>query len=149
MVVIGAQSEADHWFVLGRKLWGYELQAQYIDALLSGGCRRAAPGYLPILLFLGFLIVLEALPFFIRYRYRRKKRREPDFWKDDLRWLVILSVSFLLSMTLAFFFLGYLPPLLMLFAVLFILSSCLTFAGFEQSKKMILPEEPVSRRRTR
>jgi hypothetical protein len=62
VVLIGAEDERDHWPVLDSRMWGFELQARYIQVMLSGSYLRGLPIWIPFLTFASFMFVVEGLP---------------------------------------------------------------------------------------
>lgn len=145
VVVIGAINDVDRWIVLGKPWWGFQLQGLYIQALLSGHYLRAPPGYLPIALFAIFIAALEGVPVFgarlHRHRNPKRKWRVPKLFRKHLPWICIFWPISVAAILIGFRLSGYLPPLFMVFAVLFAGITRLIIAGTELGQDLFAPEE--------
>jgi len=118
----------DHWVVLGKRKWGFELQAFYIDALLSGHYLRASPSYLPVLLFAAFVLALEGVP-------ALRKSSNHILWKrGHVLWNLILFSTLFVLTSVIFYLMHYLPPLLMLFSALMAVVARLIFSEYENAE---------------
>jgi len=114
IVVIGAEKEPDRRIVLGSPMWGFDLQAHYIDALLSGGYLLSLPPWMPLPFFALFIIVIEGAPTLFE-AYRPHWRAHPllahAFPRRRYKWVIFWTCSFILGFTVLSLLLGYLPPL--------------------------------------
>jgi hypothetical protein len=137
VVVIGAESPTDEKTVLGRKLWGFELQATYIESLLSGNYLRSLPVWVSVALFIAFVFVIEGLPtilmayrpqwkrrFLLRYAYPRRRYVWVVFWV-----VTLLALSTVLSLAFRF-----LPPLLVFGDILFLAVTRLMYFSAESAE---------------
>lgn len=145
VVVIGAESDADHWELLGEPIYGYQLQALYIDALLSGRYLHAASGNLTVWLFLGFLAALEGVPVLMKWLYVQEKWAVPYVLREHTPWICVFSLVSFVATILCFSRLGYLPPLLMLFGILTACLTRLAIAGSKYGEYLIAPDEELHR----
>lgn len=109
VVVIGAENEVDHPFLLGERIYGFRLQALYIDALLSDNYLYAAPGYLAVSLFWGFLVVLEAVLVSMEV-YSHRRWHVSASLKARVQWIWIFSSVFFVATIIVFSLKHYLPP---------------------------------------
>ncbi len=134
VVVVGAQSSNDQEDVLGHTYYGYQLQAQYLDDLLTGSYLLASPGWLPVTIYLFFVLISEA-PRFIQKPFN-------DFTENHLFprtivhehlklfWSLAWAVVFILGSNFLFFLFHFLPPLGL---IVFIFSTVFAqvFAGIQ------------------
>lgn len=109
VVVIGAESGADSVVVFGRRWSGYELQANYIDALLSGRYMRAPSDWPAILLFAAFLFGLE-VPALVNLFIHEL----PLLLQVTLK--LLWTGAFVAFVIVGYYLFGFFPPLYMLFA---------------------------------
>ena len=128
VVVIGAQSDADYPVVLGKGMYGYELQARYIAALLSGSyLRQISPLFL--LLPLGLYFVLSEL--MISYMHIHRHPPSPLFHIEQPLWwmfgVFLVTVALGVGLPLAF---HRFPPLGMMLGLFGILIPNLLFEGW-------------------
>lgn len=123
VAVIGSESNTDLKTVLGRRMWGFQLQAVYVESLLSGDYLRTLPMAFSFGLFAVFVLVMEGLPvvlvtyrphwrnkFLLRYAYPRQRYVWVVFWA-----VVLIAGTSVLALALRF-----LPPLLIFGDILFI-----------------------------
>ena len=145
VVVIGSRSESgvDHWMLLGHHVWGYELQAAYIQALLSHRYLRAVPGVWIVSLWIGFLLLLEGIPLLRRYLVSERDRH-PFRWLESRIWIWIWSIAFFFTVAFVCIVSGFLPPLFMLSAVLFAMITRGVINGLQTSEHALLPHEKES-----
>jgi CHASE2 domain-containing sensor protein len=128
VVVIGAESDADNQVVLGESMYGFELQARYIAALLSGSTLRQIPP-LFLLLPLGLYYLLSELliPYMHIHRHPRWKLFHIE---KPLLWTVaVFFLTMALGATVPLLF-GRFPPLPMLLGISTILIPRLLIEGW-------------------
>ena len=114
IVVIGSEDPADQKIVLGSKVWGFDLQGRYIQALLSGAYLRELPIALVVLLFGGFLVLMEVVPVALQAFFPRLRDHillRAAFQRKRYLWVAFWAISFICLTTLFCLGLGYLPPL--------------------------------------
>jgi class 3 adenylate cyclase len=141
IVVIGSEDIVDQKIVLGSKVWGYDLQGRFMQALLSGAYLRDMPVWIVYVLFGGFLVLMELVPLalqawvprlrdhlLLRFAYRRKRYLWVTFW--TLAFLFLTSLICLGS--------GYLPPLAVFGDICIIVMARLLFFAAGSSKTEIL-----------
>lgn len=120
VVVIGSQSRVmDRWVVLGVARWGYELQADYIDALVSGQYLRAVPSLMVVALLVVFVGILEGVPF-VWWWWHSERQRHPEASQNRFEWwwYVGWPPGFALGVVLLCLGVKFLPPLsVVLFAL--------------------------------
>lgn len=107
VVLVGARSTNDQATVLGRPFWGYELQAYYIDALLTGGYLLAPPLVPSVVTYIVYFL-LNALLF----PPEGKKARDSwwSWWRSTSARLIFLAVLTIACIA-AFLLLHCIPPL--------------------------------------
>jgi hypothetical protein len=114
IVLIGSEDLADQKIVLGSKVWGYDLQGRYMQALLSGAYLRELPLWSVFVLFGCFLVVIELLPLALQAylpRLRDHLLLRPAFRRKRYLWVVFWTVAFVCLTSLICLGSGYLPPL--------------------------------------
>jgi len=115
IVVIGAETTAEQKVVLDQRIWGFELQGRYMEALLSGGYLGYLPIWWGLFVFSLFIFLMEAVPAILKARrpgwgalplvhYAYSQRR--------YFWIVFSASSVIVVSAFAILALGYLPPLL-------------------------------------
>jgi hypothetical protein len=114
VVVIGAEDDRDRWPVLDSMRWGFELQATYIQVMLSGSYLRAISIWPTLFAFAAFIFMIEGLPTLLETFGPRWE----DHWflshayeERRYAWVIFWAVSFLSVLTVLALSLGYLPPL--------------------------------------
>ncbi len=114
VVLIGDEVESDHWPVLDSRMWGFDLQAHYIQAVLSGSYLRGLPLWAGFLTFAGFIFVIEGMPTLLAALVPHWK----DHWfvshafpHRPYAWIIFWTFFFLTVFTGVALALGYLPPL--------------------------------------
>jgi hypothetical protein len=115
VVVIGSEQEPDLRQVLGAPVWGFDLQARYIQALLSGSYLRAIPFWLNFVIFAAFVFAIEGLPTLLevfRPGWRRNRLLAAAFRRRRYVWVIGWTFAFFLLLTIACIAVGYLPPLI-------------------------------------
>ena len=142
VVVIGSQSAVDRWDVLGESIYGYQLQAAYIDALMSSNYLRAVSGHWIFALQVVFVFMLEAVPFACEYacRYQRWRRllllrRLSEFWV----WIRIWPVAFSVIVFVVCLWAGFFPPLSVLIGALVVMLARIVFDRMDFFEKQLVP----------
>ena len=141
VVVIGSQSESDHRAVLGRRTWGYELQAEYVDALLSGKYLRALPGQLLFWTWIAFLVLLESVPVIAAFLKYEQGKVVPRVFLPADNWILLFGFGSILSVLLGSLVFGYLPPLLLLFGFALAVAVRYIISKREHYKHLFIPHE--------
>jgi hypothetical protein len=138
VVVVGAEMEVDHPVVLGARHWGFELQALYIDDLLTRQYLRAVPVQPVFLLCLFFLSFLEILIHVAGWVCRKK-------WGwNELPMAVYGGVMFVWSLVFATgvvvfcLWARYLPPPVVLATILVGFVGRFAVASLEHSDKALI-----------
>lgn len=114
IVLIGSEDLSDQKVVLGSKVWGYDLQGRYMQALLSGAYLRELPFWLVYVLFGGFLVLIEVVPAALRIflpRLREILLLRPAYRRKRYLWVIFWTLAFLCLTSLICLGCGYLPPL--------------------------------------
>ena len=140
VVIIGSQSSSDRWLVLGKRFWGYELQAAYLDALLSDRFLSAIPGSWTVGLSVIFLFFLEAIPAIGEYLHSEKRLHLPAAIRRPEFWLGIWSVIFFVLVAVFCVSQKYLPPLSVLLGVLVIVAARGLYYCMEYFQKHSVPD---------
>ena len=141
VVVIGSESSADEKLVLGKRIWGFELQARYIETLLSGDYLGFLPIWWGLVVFALFVFLIEGLPTIliarrprwkklplVRYAYPHRRYLWVVFWA-----IAIIAVSAVLALALR-----YLPPLLVYGDILLVAVTRLLFFLAESAEDPFL-----------
>lgn len=137
VVLIGAESNNDRFITLGRSRWGYELQASYIEAILSSSFLRALPFWASFFLFIVYVVLIEGLPVLLKAffpRWRRKLILRDAYGHHCVRWILECTVLFLAFTTAFSLFLRYLPPLPVLGDMLFVAVTRLLIMAAESTE---------------
>jgi hypothetical protein len=115
IVVIGAEDISDQKLVLDKRMWGFEVQARYIETLLSGDYL----GYLPVewglILFALFVFLIEGLPTILiarRPRWRKRPFVRHAYPHRRYLWVVFWAIATICVSAFVTLALRYLPPLL-------------------------------------
>ena len=144
IVLIGAEKEPDRSPVLGTPMWGFDVQARYIAAMLSGSYLRAMPIWLSLLLFALFVIVIEGLPTLFEV-YSPHWKNHPllahAFTRRRYRWVVFWTIAFILGCSLFSLVLGYLPPLDLFGDICLVVVTRLLFFVAESAETPLLHHE--------
>jgi len=115
IVVIGAEDPSDVWAVLDHQTWGFDLQARYIEVLLSGNYLRPLPVAAAFLTFALFIFVIEGLPTmlaFFRPRWKHKIFLGHAYQRRRYFWLAFWTVAFIVITSILSLAFRYLPPLI-------------------------------------
>jgi uncharacterized membrane protein YphA (DoxX/SURF4 family) len=125
IVVIGSETMPDRHPVLGKQLWGVDLQARYIQALLSGRYLRAVPVWVGFVVFAVFVLLIEGLPALME-AYTPKLKKHPvfahAFRQRRFVWVAASAVIWIVLTAAVCLALGCLPPLAA-FGDIFLLAS--------------------------
>ena len=143
VVLIGSRNGIDQRLVLGQYRWGYELQASYIDAILSEKYLKALPGRWMLGLSIAFLLILEAVPALFESKHGETQSSVLNNLLKDGWWLVFWSLLFLGVVLACCLHFQYLPPLSVLIGVVLTMVARGIFIGMEHSRKqMSFKREP-------
>jgi CHASE2 domain-containing sensor protein len=115
IVLIGAETGTDRKEVLGERIWGFELQARYMEALLSGGYLGYLPIWWGLFVFALFIFVMQAVPAILKARrpgwetlpFVHFAYSQPRYF-----WVVFSASSVIAVSAVVMLALHYLPPLL-------------------------------------
>jgi hypothetical protein len=136
VVVIGAEDERDHWPVLDSRMWGFELQARYIQVMLSGSYLRALPVWVAFFTFASFIFMIEGLPTVLEALVPHWKKHwflAHAFTERRYLWVVFWMVCFPCVLTVLALSLGYLPPLAVFGDIFFVAITRLFFFAAEST----------------
>lgn len=137
VVVIGSEDSLDQKVVMETRLWGFDLQARYIEVLLSGNYLRVLPFAASFGLFALFVFVMEGLPtLLIAFRPRWKRRWLLHYAYSRRRyiWVSFWAVFFIAASSVMALALRYLPPLPVLIDILFISVTRILFFAAESTE---------------
>jgi hypothetical protein len=141
VVVIGAEEESDRRTTLGMNLWGVDLQARYIQAMLSGSYLRALPLWISFSLFASFIFIIEGLPTLLE-AFRPHWKNHPLFSRAFQRrryvWVLFWSLIFIVLSTVLALALGYLPPLAVFGDIFLVVVTRLLFFAAESTETPFL-----------
>jgi CHASE2 domain-containing sensor protein len=141
IVVIGAESSTDEKVVVDRHIWGFQLQALYMETLLSGDYLRYLPTFASFALFALFIFLIEGGPVILVAR--RPRWRKLPFLRYAYRtrryvWVLIWAGATILGSAVFCLALRYLPPLLVYGDILLITVSRLLFFVAESAEHPFL-----------
>ncbi len=137
VVLIGSENARDQRSVQGSRIWGFELQARYIEALLSGRYLRAMPFPAAFALFGLFVFVIEGLPtLLIAFKPRWKKRwlLSKAYTRRRYFWVSFWAAVFVAAISVVSLALRFLPPLAVLTDILLISVTRLLFFAAESTE---------------
>ncbi|AFL86919.1 CHASE2 domain protein [Terriglobus roseus DSM 18391] len=123
VVVIGSENASDLKNVLGRHMFGFQLQAMYMESLLSGDYLRTVPIEASFALFAVFVFVMEGLPvLLVTYRphWKNKFLLRYAYPRQRYVWVVFWAAVLIVATSVLAFALRFLPPLLIYGDILFI-----------------------------
>jgi hypothetical protein len=141
IVLIGSENASDHRVVLGTSIFGLDLQARYIDVLLSGSYLRALPMAVSFIAFAAFVFFIEGLPTLLEaYRPRWKKKRFlcHAYTRRRYAWVIFWTLIFISTASLGALALRYLPPLAVLGDITFVAITRLLFFAAESTEAPFL-----------
>ena len=114
IVLIGSEDIVDQKIVLGTKVWGYDLQGRYMQALLSGAyLRELSLGSIYVLLGC-FLVLIELVPAALQAwvpGLRDHLLLRPAYRRKRYLWVIFWTFAFICLTCLICLGAGYLPPL--------------------------------------
>jgi hypothetical protein len=114
IVLIGSEGQPDQHMALGVRMWGLDIQAHYIQVLLSGHYLRALPNWIGFAIFALFVFIIEGVPTLLE-AFRPHWRKHPflshAFQKRRYIWVVLCTLLYIAATSFVTFGLGYLPPL--------------------------------------
>ncbi len=137
IVVIGSESPNDEREILGSRIWGFNLQARYIEALLSGKYLRAVPFPAAFTLFGLFVFVIEGLPTLLialKPRWKRHPLLARAYTRRRYIWVSFWALFFILATSVISLALRFLPPLAVLTDILLISVTRLLFFAAESTE---------------
>jgi hypothetical protein len=136
VVVIGSEGGSDYHPVLDTNMWGTDLQARYIQVLLSGSYLRELPDWFAFVTFAAFVFVIEGMPTLLEaFRPRWKKHWFLSRAYEHRRyaWVTFWMLSFFVGITAVALALGYLPPLAVFGDISFVAITRLFFFAAEST----------------
>ena len=139
--MIGAETTSDEKLVLDRHFWGFELQAKYIECLLSGDYLAFLPIWWGFVLFALFIFCIEGLPTFLvarRPRWRHLPLIRFAYPHRRFVWVGFWTVTIIVVTGVAALTLRYLPPLLAYGEILFISITRIMFFLVESAEDPFL-----------
>jgi CHASE2 domain-containing sensor protein len=156
VVVIGSENVSDRQFVVGNHLWGFELQARYINALLTGSYLRNPPFVVIVLLLLTFFAGLN-LPFLWNVGKTSRSLSDVSFNYQSIHafcsatgrlgspsrkraWRLLYPPLFVVISTIGFLLAKQLPPFLILITILSCYVHIVLTELNRQLKKKAVPE---------
>lgn len=123
VVVIGAELESDRKVALGASTWGYELQALYIEDLLSGKYLQAVPVGIDFMLFAAFVLFIEGIPTALK-ALRPEWHEYPvlawAYHHRNYAWIFLGAALFLVGTSVIALAIGFLPPMLVFGEILLV-----------------------------
>ncbi len=141
VVVLGAENTSDEKIVLDKHIWGFVLQARYMDDFLSGSYLR----YLPITggfaLFALFIFLIEGLPTILlarRPQWRERPLLRYAYSQRRFLWVIFWTVTVIVLSALLTLSLRYLPPLLVYGDILLVAVTRLLFFIAESAEHPFL-----------
>jgi hypothetical protein len=133
IVLIGSEGGGDHRMVLGTDMWGFDLQARYIDVLLSGNYLYELPFAAAFFIFALFIFVIEGIPTLLiafRPHWRRRRLFCHAYTRRRYFWVSFWAIVFIVVTSLLSLVLRYLPPLAVLGDIVFVaITRLLSFAA--------------------
>ena len=141
VVVIGAETPADEKLVLGQRMWGFELQARYIEALLSGDYLGFLPIWWGLAIFGLFVFLIEGLPTILiarRPRWRKLPLVGHAYHHRRYLWVIFWAICVIAVSTVLTLALRYLPPLLVYGDILLVAVTRLLFFLAESAEDPFL-----------
>ena len=143
VVLIGDEVESDHWEVLDSRMWGFELQARYIQAILSGSYLRGLPLWVGFFTFAAFIFMIEGVPTLLGALAPHWKNHwflSHAFPHRPYVWVIFWTFFFLTVFTGVALALGYLPPLAVFGDICLVaITRLLLFAAHSTGTPLIQP----------
>lgn len=141
VIVIGSEGRDDLRQVLGTRMWGFDLHAHYIEALLSGTFLRTVSFGAAFAIFTAFILMTEAVPALLSYyrpRWRHKRFLCHAYKRRRYFWTAFWAVTFVVVTTLVALFLHYLPPLIMFSDIALVATTRLIIFAAESTEHPLL-----------
>jgi hypothetical protein len=144
IVLIGSEDIVDQKIVLGSKVWGYDLQGRFMQALLSGAYLRELSAWVVYVLFGGFLVLIELVPIALQVflpRLRNHVLLRPAFRRKRYLWVIFWTLAFLCLTSLICLGSGYLPPLAVFGDIcIIVVARLLFFAAGSKNAEILQPK---------
>jgi hypothetical protein len=141
VVLIGSEDTGDYWPVLSSHMWGFDIQARYIQAILSGNYLSALPVWIDFVLFAFFIFVIEGLPTLME-AYRPHWKKHPllsrAFHRQRYVWVLFWTVGFLFLTGILSLACRYLPPLAVFGDIVLVVITRLLFFAAESTEAPLL-----------
>lgn len=134
IVVIGSEDERDRRLVLGASTWGFDLQARYMEDLLTGSYLRGIPILFDFILFATFVFIIEGMPTLLeafRPEWGEKRFISAAFRRRRYAWVIFWAIAFMVVTTVLCLLIGFLPPLIVFGDIAFIAITRLLFFAAE------------------
>ena len=141
VVLVGSENALDAKIVLQKHMWGFELQARYIETLLSGDYLRYLPLSLGFVIFTLFIFLIEGLPTILHARRPRWKKIvliRHAYPQRRYLWVIFWTVAVIVVSALVSLTLRYLPPLLVYGDILLVAVTRLLFFMAESAEHPFL-----------
>jgi hypothetical protein len=141
IVVIGSEEEIDQREVLGSPMYGLDMQARYIQILLSGSYLRALPFFVGLLTFALFIFIIEGVPTLLeafRPSWREVRFISRAFPRRRYIWVIFWAVATIILASLACLAFGYLPPLVVFGDIWLVAITRLLFFAAESTETPFL-----------
>ena len=141
VVLIGAETTSDQRSVLDHEMWGYELQARYIESLLSGDYLRSLPIKSSIILFALYVFLIEGVPvLMLGYvpHWKRKPLVRFAYHKRRFVWVLLCTAGLIVARSVSALVLHYLPPLLVYGDILLLMTTRLLHFSAESAEHPFL-----------
>jgi CHASE2 domain-containing sensor protein len=141
IVVVGAETSTDEKMVVGKRIWGFQLQAAYMEALLSGNYLRYLPLAAGFSLFALFIFLIEGLPTILlarRPRWKKKFFIRHAYPTRRYFWVIVCTGATILGSAVLCLALRYLPPLLVYGDILLVAVTRLLFFIAESAEHPFL-----------
>ena len=142
VILIGAEDESDHWPVLDGRTWGFELQARYIQAMLSGSYLLALPVWLAFVIFAFFIFLVEGLPTLLHALAPHWKKHwffGHAFPHRRYMWVIFWTIGILAVSTVLALAFGYLPPLAVFGDICLVATTRLFLFAIDSTGTPLLP----------
>jgi CHASE2 domain-containing sensor protein len=141
VVLVGSENALDEKIVLQKHMWGFELQARYIETLLSGDYLRYLPLSLGFVIFALFIFLIEGLPTILHARRPRWKKIVligHAYPQRRYLWVIFWTVAVIVVSAFVSLALRYLPPLLVYGDILLVAVTRLLFFMVESAEHPFL-----------
>jgi hypothetical protein len=141
IVLIGSEDEADRREVLGTRMYGFDMQARYIQVLLSGSYLRSLPFFAGLLTFACFIFIIEGVPTLLeafRPSWRKIRFLSRAFPRRRYVWVIFWAIATVILASLLCLAFGYLPPLVVFGDIWFVAITRLLFFAAESTETPFL-----------